>query len=75
MQDRNAQKLIDMLVYSFDLSANSVFSEHSLQQAWSTKGSPQALSRALLTAEQMGWVKQNLECWQLTALGAEAAGK
>lgn len=75
MQDRNAQELIDMLVFSFELHANSVFSEHSLQLVWSTKGSPQALSKALLTAEQVGWVKRNLECWQLTALGAEAAGK
>lgn len=77
MQDRNAQKLIDMLVYSFGKSAGSVFSLRHPQflQVWRTNGTDQEYVDAVKHAVQKGWIKKNLDCWELTKLGAEAAGK
>jgi len=77
MQDRNAQKLIDMLVYRFGKSAGSVFSlfHPDLLQVWSTDGTQREYFDAAKHAVQKGWIKKNLDRWALTKLGAEAAGK
>ena len=77
MQDRNAQKLIDMLVYKFGKSAEGVFNllHPDLLQAWSTDGTQREYFEAAKHAAQKGWIKKNLNSWQLTKLGAEAAGK
>lgn len=76
MNTLNAKRLLEMLVFDFQKSAGGIVSEHNrdMQLVWSTMRAG-SLSSAFQAAASKGWLKPNLDSWEITQLGVEEAGK